>query len=159
VTLTLFGTVSYVYNTIYIQTGTKMTTQKIYESQYQRIFLDQTNAIMHNEWMEESIQMDEADFKNELMKLVGCIAEHPVKRQLIDTLNFRFIVSPQLQEWTDVEVTKKNKMNGVKKVALIASQEFVTQLSVQQTLSEEEAKTLDTRFFSDMKEAKDWLLA
>jgi len=136
-----------------------MTTQKIYESQYQRIFLDQPNGIMHNEWMDESIQMDEEEFKSELKHLVRFIAEHPVERQLIDTLNFRFIVSPQLQAWTDEEVTKTNKMNGIKKVALIASQEFVAQLSVQQTLGEEEARTLDTRFFSDIQEAKGWLLA
>ncbi|OJJ17748.1 hypothetical protein BKI52_28200 [marine bacterium AO1-C] len=135
-----------------------MTTQKIYESKYQRIFLDQSNAIMHNEWMEDSIQMDEEDFKSELLHLVRCVAENPVERQLIDTLNFRFIVSPQLQAWTDVEVTKKNKMNGVKKVALIMPQEYITQLSVQQALSEKEAKSLDTRFFSDMEEAKGWLL-
>lgn len=50
-------------------------------------------------------------------------------------------------------------MNGVRKVALIASKEFVAHLSVQQTLSEAEAKELDTCFFSDISEAKQWLLA
>lgn len=82
-----------------------MTAQKIYASPYQRIFHDQTNAMMHNEWTPESVQMEEEGLKNELMQLVRCIAENPVERQLIDTLNFNFIVPPDLQAWIDLEVT------------------------------------------------------
>jgi hypothetical protein len=48
---------------------------------------------------------------------------------------------------------------GLRKYAIIVSQEMVAQLSIEQTMEESQASNFQVRYFDDSEEAMRWLIA
>jgi hypothetical protein len=69
----------------------------------------------------------------------------------------RFMVTPAVQEWTNMEVFANTFKAGLRKVAILASGDIITQLSAEQTFDEEIAKRKQNRFFDKEETALAWL--
>jgi len=133
--------------------------ERIYESNFQYLTLDQAQHYLKADWSTQSETMVDQDFKDEMEAELKYVEKHKVTKYLIDTLNFRFVINPELQEWTDKHVNKKLDELGLKKLAYIVSEDFISQLSIKQTMNESEKQNYETRFFTSLEEAKSWLFA
>ncbi|HAI77152.1 MAG TPA: hypothetical protein DCM08_12985, partial [Microscillaceae bacterium] len=64
-----------------------------------------------------------------------------------------------LQSWVDQEIFPQFVQAGLRKYAIIVSQEMVAQLSIEQTMEESQASNFQVRYFDDSEEAMRWLIA
>ena len=131
--------------------------ETIYESDFQRYKLDSSNHFLQADWFAKSEEMSDQDFKNEMEKELEYVEKFQIKHYLIDTLNFRFIINPDLQSWADTYVNTKLDELGLKKLAYVVSQDYIAHLSITQTMSESVKQNYQTNFFASLEEAEAWL--
>ncbi|OJJ17725.1 hypothetical protein BKI52_28085 [marine bacterium AO1-C] len=133
--------------------------ERIYESKFQSYTLDQDKSYLQAHWSDESEMMVDQDFKDEMEAELKYVEAYKVTKYLIDTLKFGFVINPALQAWTDKHINKKLDELGLQKLAYIVSQDFISQLSIKQTMNESEKQNYETRFFTSLEEAEAWLFA
>jgi hypothetical protein len=81
----------------------------------------------------------------------------PVKCFFLDTVNFFFPIEPTLQIWVAETILPKIAEAGCKKIAFLTSEDFVAQLSVEQTMEERDDLSFQVRYFLSESEAFSWL--
>jgi len=145
-------------NNSYINLRTYNKMKVIYESNYQTFNLNKKKSYLIAIWSEKSEKIVNEDFKNEMYAELEYVEKYQAKNYLIDTFNFRFIITPTLQEWTDQHINTKLDELGLQKLAYIVSEDFVSQLSIKQTMDESKKENYATRFFTSCEEAEAWLL-
>lgn len=101
----------------------------------------------------QSKSLTEEDLKDIMRHQVAFVEEHKLKGLLVDTRNFKFTIAPALQGWVQQEVL--SKMPTVKRHSFIVTDDFFAQVSVEQTMEQEEAQ-MKTRYFSSLAEARAW---
>lgn len=100
-------------------------------------------------------EMTEEEYKQEMLKVVELCRIYKVHNLLADTRNFLFIITPEVQEWTDKYVFATNIY--LKKFALIVSEDFISQLALEQVIEDGASASFETRFFSDIGKAQEWI--
>jgi len=110
-----------------------------------------------------SEDQSEEDFKEASIKYTEFIEYHEPDFFLSDLRSYRYVVTPALQNWAVQNSSSRIMKTPVKKLAIVVSEAFITQLSVEQHAdeaqkqrSEEEGKPL--RYFTSIEEAKQWFL-
>jgi len=106
-------------------------------------------------WTFNSEFMTETEFKVEIAAEKKAFDELPIQYILANTLDFRFIIDPNLQEW-------HNEFLGasfakIQKVAIIVSADLFSQVAVEQLMDDNTTTGLQTRYFMSEQEAIDWL--
>jgi hypothetical protein len=100
--------------------------------------------------------MTEEDFKSINLFYVESFEKMPVKAFLIDSREFAFSVSPELQSWVAEHIISRAIALGLKKLAFMVSKEFIAQLSIEQTIEEGGDIPFQTQYFDELSKAKDW---
>ena len=100
--------------------------------------------------------MSTALFKKQLKIYAEYLQEVRAKAVLIDLRQFAYTVSPDEQIWIDTQIVTIEQ-NIINKQAILSPEEFIAELSVEQTMEEENAQSLTIAFFSTEKEAIEWL--
>lgn len=144
-----------------------MRMRVIYRSQFQRICVDLEKKCMEQKWFSKTIQMKEEQYCAEQLVLVENILHFLPIHVLVDMQKLDFILSPELQAWTNehVNIRTQNILGKDKKYAFVVSHDFITQISVEQTLDEmfdkksEYVNMQNLRYFENKEEAKKWLLS
>ncbi|GAB4404709.1 MAG: hypothetical protein OHK0053_30290 [Microscillaceae bacterium] len=135
---------------------------QLLDNRYTQVFFENENALLHNVYKAESEWLEDDSFK----KLMGDIQELAVQYQpscyLVNTLNFRFVMAPDVQEWMTQMYVPRLISAGIKKYALIVPQAFITQLSIEQVVEDAQEVHQDIfkiQYFSSENDAREWLLA
>jgi len=77
---------------------------------------------------------------------------------LVDTQHFLMPVVPETQEWVNAHIHQRSLKAGIKKFAYLVSKDLFSQVSIEQTMEEGNAKEIfDTRYFENESEAMGWL--
>lgn len=129
---------------------------EVYNSEFQTIYYHADLDLLEAVWKPACEDMSDDDYKNELRKQVELVKKHNVKRELFDTKNFGFPITPDLQEWTDKEIYSAKGELGVNQFALVMSEEEISQLSLEQAMEEGQAYVFQPKFFTSSEEAKAW---
>ncbi|EAY25405.1 hypothetical protein M23134_06664 [Microscilla marina ATCC 23134] len=115
-------------------------------------------------WQEESSDMTDDDYKELMGGVIQRMLDNnylPLLRyQLLDNRSNLFTMSPELQEWQNEHVGKKvvEAIGDYPKTAFIQSEDFITQLSFEQTMEETDETSGLVRYFDNVIDAKSWLL-
>ena len=128
----------------------------LYESEFLEIKLDDTKKIIINKWLPSTEKMKDEQYKADMLKFVDLVKVHKPTFHLIDSVKFLYIISVEMQEWTNNSVFPLLIENGIKKIAFLVSSEMIANLSIEQTLDESNA-TFQTKYFDVEKEAMEWL--
>lgn len=135
------------------------------ENKYCSIYLDLDLNLFEQYWHSESSDMEEEDYKEPHLIMRNHLlgkAYAPHLFFLDNRLNF-FVISPELQQWhaknisTKIAETLPNP--ELLKVAIVVSEDFISQLSIEQTLEEHATTGEISRYFEDEHEAREWLLS
>ncbi|NJL11719.1 MAG: hypothetical protein HC913_00955 [Microscillaceae bacterium] len=110
-------------------------------------------------WIERDIPMDEPTFRNHIEQFARLFEVYPVPAFLVDNRLSSIAMSIQLQEWHDTQIVPRYIAAGVKKIAFVMTEKFMTALSVEQTFQEPRAQELEVAYFSERTEARIWLEA
>ncbi|HAS42166.1 MAG TPA: hypothetical protein DCS93_16940 [Microscillaceae bacterium] len=137
----------------------------VLENQYCSIYIDMELNLYEQYWHSASSDMEEEDYKEIHLKVRDHLVSHayPLRGFFLDNrLNF-FVISPELQAWHAENVSAKLEaalLNARElKVAIVVSEDFISQLSIEQTMEENATSGEVSRYFQDEYEAKEWLLS
>jgi len=131
---------------------------QIYKSDFQEIEYFESEKMLRKAWYTTSENMEDEKFKIEVIKIAEKIEEVKPIRMCDVTTNFLYTISPDLQTWVDTDVFPRFIAAGLKRYAIIMSTEFVSQLSIEQTMEEGVGNQFQVQYFDSEDKAKEWLL-
>lgn len=126
---------------------------EVYKSEYWIILYEQESELLIQLWSSNTQNMSTDFFKSELKAYLEIVEEYKPKRLLSYSPNFNYSITPKEQEWINKNIPRTFVL-GLRYVAVVIPQEFIANLSVQQTMEEQEASKLLTRYFDDKEQAK-----
>ncbi len=131
--------------------------EKVYDNNGMIVHYD--NSIFIQSFSEKTEDWEDEEYKEEFKIYASLIEKYKPLYILVDTRKFLFSVIPELQEW-QIKVIRPSFINvGVKKAAMLMSEDFFSQISIEQTLEEdEENHTWQTQFFENKNDAMEWLM-
>lgn len=130
--------------------------QTVYDDKFQTINHYPENSLLECIW-KNTQEMEAEDFKNGLRKQVELVKKYNINKELFDTQNFFFPITPEIQEWTNEEIYSAKHKLGVRQFALVVPGELLAQLALEQTTEEGQGHLFNPKYFATGEEAKAWL--
>lgn len=140
-----------------------MRIQLTSDNKYTAIYFNQSTHLFEQFWYKESENMDDNEYmdihEGWVKKLL--VEKYQIYSFYLDNRENYFTMSPELQEWhakniTEVVIANLPKPESLK-VAIVVSEDFISQLGIEQTMEETNDATQMTRYFEDEEEAREWL--
>lgn len=134
---------------------------EVYKDEFSELLYDTENSMTIHTWFESSEHITEEGFRETVKVWKNTVLENKVKFHLLDTRNFRFAVSPDIQDWMALEMVMPCVQAGLLKMATILPDgDIFAQASTEQSLEEnEEQGGLESQIFTTIKDAKSWLFS
>jgi len=131
---------------------------EIYKSKFVLRTYDVINRTITSTWLSSTEKMTIDEFKAEMLTLVDVIIKHKATYLLSIMKDLRFPIVPDLQNWISHTIVPKFIEAKLLKQAIIIPDELIAQLSMEQTIDEVEHEKHEhqSKFFSDIEEAKKW---
>jgi hypothetical protein len=130
---------------------------EVYKSNYQTINFFEEKKLLQKEWYPVTEEMSSATFQSEVEKIAELAEKHKAEKFHDNTSNFAFPISPELQTWVNESIFPRFIKAGLKKYAIIVSKEMIAQLSIEQTMEEDNASSFQVRYFDSPSKAQQWL--
>lgn len=129
---------------------------RLYTSKFSDVFANENMMEIH--WKPESSELNEDSFKEEISAFANSSGQSNPSSIFVNAIEYGFSITIELQNWHDENIIPQYTKAGVRKMAFILPQDLVTQLSIEQTFDENQAKSrIQVQYFSDELEAKSWL--
>jgi len=129
----------------------------IYQTSYHTILYDANANIIGNRWDKSTADISAEEFKAEIMEFQKIIETKHPKGIMGNTLDLLFPISPEIQDWIVNNLFAAIVPAGVKKYAIVVPSDFLTQLSVEQTVESETSGGFQTKYFDNETAALDWI--
>jgi len=114
-----------------------MSMNKIYSSSKQEIYFDESRRIMKNIWLTKTISFE--DMKEEMHKWMEVFNARTCKFMLTDN-RIGQIVVPEIQDWIIDFLFPTVVEKGVKKYAILVSDEIFSKVSSEQMFDAEKVE-------------------
>ena len=131
---------------------------KHYKSEYSEVNFDENLQLLTVTWNAKTELMDSDTFRKELMSKIELVKHYKPRIHLIDSREFKYIINPEEQTWVSENIFPGYAQNGVRQLAFLVSEDFIAQLSISQSVEEDKTAAFRVKYFSDIAEAKGWLL-
>lgn len=125
-----------------------------FDNKFVSINIDQ---ILFCRWKSATTDMDAADFQACLLEVVNLVKENKPIGLLGDNRNFNFTINLELQKWHDEIIVNQYLENGLGKLALLHTEDFIAQISIEQMARETDDGKFKIHFFDNEAEALSWL--
>ncbi|WP_338760721.1 hypothetical protein WAF17_14120 [Bernardetia sp. ABR2-2B] len=130
----------------------------VYQSDYLQIDSSDEQKLLELTWLPTTADMTSEEYKNEHVELLKFMLEQKTEKVLGNIKELGFVVSPEVQEWMNINIFAPAMEVGFDKLAVVMSSEFLAQLSIEQAMEEEVGQQITTKYFDNVKEAKEWIL-
>ncbi|WP_291726473.1 hypothetical protein [Bernardetia sp.] len=131
--------------------------QNIYKSKFVSINILPKKELLIIEWLSDSEDMTEEEFKNEIQAEIVAIKEYKPTNILARTTQMSFVITPNMQEWHNELVFPVFKNIGVSKLAIILSSDIFSQISIEQLIEDNTEAEFITHYFDKEDKALLWL--
>jgi hypothetical protein len=128
------------------------------KTDFQLLTFDPDTNLLIITWQENTKLMTEEQYKNEQLQTRDFCLENKPTKLCVNTQNLFFVITPDLQVWTDVNLVQPLIEEGVSRFAFVMPEDIFTQVSIQQAVEENQQQLESTRFFDKKAEAMSWLL-
>ncbi len=122
------------------------------------VHLEVENKLFKLIWKKATANMSLDQFQNVMTRYAKELDQRGTC-VLHEMSQMEFIITPELQDWIDKNINKKAISVGIFKAAIVVSTEIFTSISVQQSLSKENAKNANIAYFDNVTKAKEWILS
>lgn len=126
---------------------------KFFEQEYASINYDEAIQAMILQW---KVTATSSEYRNTLNNLLLGMEQYKTSRVVVDTRHLG-VIHPDDQEWSISDWTVRAMQSGYTHLAIILPDEIFTKLSVEDTMSMVKDKTLVSRYFGSLGEAKEWV--
>jgi hypothetical protein len=123
---------------------------------------DAASNFMESIWT-TSLLMDDESYRQLMLSYLQQLQIHRPQRVLVDGRNAEYVITPDLQDWTNVNIYPQAAAAGVRKVTFLVSNDIFVTISIEQTVEDSMANDIistqmQQRFFDDREQALNWLL-
>ncbi len=131
----------------------------LHQTDYMKVMHNKSTGIFEYHWTARNRELDDEGYQRELSKMMEFI--HSIKPQLViaNTQQSAFVVHLEMQNWLIEHVIVAAARSGMKKLALIVSKDFITQISIEQSIEDTEEKPFTTQYFDEVEKGRDWLMS
>lgn len=129
------------------------------EDEIVKIEYDENTKLFKHTWNDKTRNITDEEYKKSVLKTIAQFSKLDSKVHLVDSQNFLFTISPDLQLWLASQVFPNLEAMKVEKVAFLVSKDIFAQVSIEQFVEEDKTEAVESRYFDTEKEAMDWLLA
>ncbi|MCS7018179.1 MAG: hypothetical protein RMJ87_03515 [Cytophagales bacterium] len=131
--------------------------ETIYQSRVWTIYWHENAKCLRPVFNDYTKQMTYEEYLQELDKYEELI--HHFKPQSIcaDMRSFYFTISPDIQQRINERILAFYNQIQLKKHALLVSPDFIAQLSIEQTMDENNNTSYENRYFGSERDAIAWL--
>ncbi|OQX99605.1 MAG: hypothetical protein B6I24_02100 [Bacteroidetes bacterium 4572_128] len=127
----------------------------VYNNKFLEIYFEMEKSLIVFQWEKITEEASEEDFKEWNRNLVKMVEVYRPKFILSINIYYFFIINVELQEWSVKNIFEKFQAYGVKKLAMIESDDFISQISLEQFVDEGEELLL-TKYFVEKEDAMKW---
>ena len=130
---------------------------ELYRSAYQRIEFDPESSLLkrvltvqadNNNWPEQQL---------EWQQYASLVRNYQPESIIVDARKFEFLLLTDMQEWINRNVIAVYNDINLKKWAIVIPQQFLQQVSIEQTIEANPANTFKTQYFETEQEAMAWV--
>ncbi len=146
----------YTFTGFFLHNQTPMENQ-LFESRFLTLVLLEELPAVKIYWKAESEAMEEDDLYFEIENFITLLKKHGCSVGLADTSKYYQVLTPEIQERFNERIIPQYLEAGILAIAFITSEDFFTQLGLEQVLDEPNFRKISTRFFSDHDSAFNWL--
>jgi hypothetical protein len=134
--------------------------ETVYQSKYLTLLVETDKQLIKVLWSTTTANMTDKEFRAELIKYAEVAEQYRPQKSLVDTQNFLMTIVPETQAWVNANIHQRSLKAGIKKFAYIVSKDLFSQVSIEQTMEEGNAKDIfDTQYFENENQALEWLNA
>lgn len=135
-----------------------MNSEEVYKSETHHDFWIADKKLLKTVWTTPMI-MPEETYRQEINNFFEVVKKCEPQFVLLDATQANYNVQPETQEWMVTTHFPVYVKIGLKKMAILMSQDIITQLSLEQTIDEgkEANDPFETQYFSQESEAQQWL--
>lgn len=127
-------------------------------NKFMEVVFHKSNRTLEFIWLEKTLRLTDQLFRKELERQIKWVKKYKPANILMDTTQFVFPIAPLTQTWVNDQVFCTLKQAGVNKIGFLKPTEFISRLSVQQTIEAHTQRGLKTRFFDTRETALKWLV-
>jgi len=144
--------------------NTESGVQTLIENKFFKFTFEKEKSLIRFVYLPDTERMTAEEYKIHItgyvQKILALAQELSLQSNslvgLVDMRDMKFIIDPELQEWTDCEVSAK-VVHFYRKVALIYPTEFMPQVATMQLAEEEHTMQFLVAYFDSTEDAVHWL--
>ena len=128
-------------------------------SKYQQVSFEEKSNVLVFKWLPATEKMTTEEFVEDIKIAAKTMMQYKECKVLLLSQDMRFVISPDIQEKANEILLPAYSDAGVKKLAIIVPLELVSEMSLEQTVEENQDKhAFRTHFFADEKSAREWII-
>ena len=131
---------------------------EIYQSLIHHLFYSPDTHLLKQVFTEKSKHMAWPEYQEELTRTAEYVRNYHPSLFLVDARNFAFVILKDMQGWIRDHVISVVEEVGVQKWAVISTPEFISQVSIEQTIESNRHNHFQAQYFDSEEEAMNWLL-
>ena len=131
---------------------------EIYHSLIHHLFYSPDTHLLKQVFTEKSKNMNWRQYQHELVKTNEFLNKYHPSLLLVDARKFEFVILKDMQCWIHENVIPVLNEVGVQKWAVISAPEFVSQVSIEQTIETKRNNIFQAQYFDSEEDAMKWLL-
>lgn len=131
--------------------------KEVYSSKYFTIWYDSNSNMVSYLFNEKTADMSKVEYIDELKEFIEIVKKYQVKRVFGEMVDFKFTITPDVQEWIDQNLFSVYQEVNFEKIAILLSKDFFSQLSIQQTMEDSTKVGFQTKYYDNKAEAMAWL--
>ena len=131
---------------------------ELFKSFFVVITISNDKQVITNDWFLTTETMSDEQYKADMLKFAELAKIYKPKYHLIKSVNFKYTIAIEMQDWTNNTIFPQLIEAGIKKIAFLVSSAMIAQLSIEQTLDESNADAFIVKYFDPEIDANNWLL-
>ncbi|UZR95430.1 hypothetical protein [Chondrinema litorale] len=120
------------------------------------ITFDNCNGILLTIW-NTKVDLPLEEYKDLVHSYIDSINYYKPLVILVDARNANFAIPVETQDWLNEITRPLYKRYGIEKMALIMSNDFIAQLSFEQTIQDLQINSIDIKYFESTNDANEWV--
>lgn len=131
----------------------------LYVDEYQTLKYNNNDSLFEVNFTDATSKLAYRNYKNKMQNVVHFIERSKPVNLLANLENMTYMDSVSYAPpFNKMFLYTKLAAMGVRKMALIRSQDQLTQLLIERTMDQDEGDSVTTRYFNDAEQAKAWLV-
>jgi hypothetical protein len=130
----------------------------IFENSFGKTIYNASSNMLEIHWKDSTEELEDEDFKAFLLQFTQDLLKFQTSGFFVNATKKMFIMRNEMQEWHDEVIVPKYIDAGIRKIAFHVGNNSTVDISLELTFDEKNSQKLQTRFFDDAENAKEWLV-